>query len=1161
MESLPPTPVPIPHPSRRRGFTLVLTLIVLSAITLLVLGLFANVSSESATANNYDHAFRAQTAVRSGLARVEALLQRGTWSDDYLVLEHLQNPPPSNTTPTDEQWRNRQPVLTLARAKITGDTTLPNGYTATWEYTPLTSGVQPPPPTSGTPSLPTTPLVAREDAQTKKPLEVATALPKRLPWQTSQNTFWEVIYEDRDEDNNPATPSVRVPVARYAFHVEDLQGLLSLDHAGNPGDAVENATGMLSRNHEREKFEVFESLTDARLTSPRLWYAGLAPGLRTPDDDPLTDDRRWVMSQSALYSLLEPTATSDTTQIDNQLMVARHVVKAGSPTQVTSLLMGPDAWKPILMKEDITNAWPTLLQRNNAADAGNDRGRLPAGPGRRLEENTITGLRPYHEMPLIPVEPGVFANPREPKMNLNRVLVGLAEDDVELGVSRIQRANARHEAVNKIAQHIQKALPAFESRGAGLPFWHDNNPVTTANRTLAYLQNLAANMIDYADEDCLPTLDPSASLNDDANLAIAPVDAGNYRGVDSYPLVNEQFVMNRWEGTESAGEKFKLTFSVQFFYEFWNMTNRPVTGFFEAEYSNNARVLIGSGNAQALNEFGKIKPGTYQPLTENGTKWMKLYRDPASAVALNYAVSEITILPNQHLVLGSQPIVFELTGGDAVISPVGPPPELQEDITSHYRIRFRPSSSIQTPKLYSEENAQTGFSDWTIIDRTRARLDRKSRSSTGFQNNINGYVSSATVPGSGYSPSNDTNKFRNNLGDPRAVFHYDRSLVQSASAYSGNTSPGGRNIRRGIQNNFFYREIVPSKWPDRGHDTGASGPATGGEHISPISVAPSFPTGNSRILTMNLATQRISNAGRFFSVSELGHLYDPLFWDPSPNLADNIRTSSASDRGWLIYWDLDNQSQVSTQYAAGGTLRIGRPENSRFRTTSSGGLATNRRWSASALLDIFHCGISTVGSVRNGSQADKNKRDLTGFLTQINGQVNLNTASRDVLRSLCAGNFGPTPTHTSDPVLNAPVRAPRSSATGTEADLVVDSIIRGRPYTSPSQLVEKAVTVSGAPVFGVPESYSGWQSGNMNWHDAGREELFSRVFNSSTVRSRNFRVTVTGQSIRRTRSNPNKLEVLSTRSRCFHVFVQPIRDPNTGFITEQRIVTTHEQDL
>jgi len=63
--------------------------------------------------------------------------------------------------------------------------------------------------------------------------------------------------------------------------------------------------------------------------------------------------------------------------------------------------------------------------------------------------------------------------------------------------------------------------------------------------------------------------------------------------------------------------------------------------------------------------------------------------------------------------------------------------------------------------------------------------------------------------------------------------------------------------------------------------------------------------------------------------------------------------------------------------------------------------------------------------------------------------------------------------------------------------------------------------------------------------DRAAEEVFARVYNSSTVRSRNFRVHVVGQSLRQ--SSSGQIKVLSTKKKSFRVFVDADnRDESTG---------------
>jgi hypothetical protein len=97
----------------------------------------------------------------------------------------------------------------------------------------------------------------------------------------------------------------------------------------------------------------------------------------------------------------------------------------------------------------------------------------------------------------------------------------------------------------------------------------------------------------------------------------------------------------------------------------------------------------------------------------------------------------------------------------------------------------------------------------------------------------------------------------------------------------------------------------------------------------------------------------------------------------------------------------------------------------------------------------------------------------------------------------------------------------------------------------------------GEPVFGA-SLRTGDTAIEPEWNDAAAEEAFARLFNNVSVRSRNFRIVVTGQALRKTRSG--EVKVLASRSRLYHVFVRPVRDA-TGMILRQEIEITYARTL
>jgi hypothetical protein len=126
--------------------------------------------------------------------------------------------------------------------------------------------------------------------------------------------------------------------------------------------------------------------------------------------------------------------------------------------------------------------------------------------------------------------------------------------------------------VERIAQHIARNLPNFSSRKGGL------------HRTEDYLKTLAASIIDYADTD------------QDATLG------QGYRGVDSYPFLNEWF--DRFEWVPSADGQIHIR--VESFIELWNPSQQAVEGTVSFVNRNRQKIMIPPA---AVHEFADAEFG------------------------------------------------------------------------------------------------------------------------------------------------------------------------------------------------------------------------------------------------------------------------------------------------------------------------------------------------------------------------------------------------------------------------------------------------------------------------------------------------------------------------------------------------------------------------
>ena len=223
----------------------------------------------------------------------------------------------------------------------------------------------------------------------------------------------------------------------------------------------------------------------------------------------------------------------------------------------------------------------------------------------------------------------------------------------------------------------------------------------------------------------------------------------------------------------------------------------------------------------------------------------------------------------------------------------------------------------------------------------------------------------------------------------------------------------------------------------------------------------------------------------------------------------------------------------SFELQRGNTLRIGRPEHPKF---DEPGLR------ASHLLDLFHTGISR--------SADPSQRE--GALIKINGHVNLNTASKPALRQLIAGSLGQDPeirkfmndTHTAGSSKFPEIQKLSGSSVPDVtaiADRIASAIMRSRPFASTGELANTRES-NGTRVFGNPALFPGFTNSGylmLQWTDSAAEETFARAHDASTVRSRNFRIWVVGQSLVPSASVSASPKVLAETRKAFTVFADP----------------------
>jgi hypothetical protein len=679
-------------------------------------------------------------------------------------------------------------------------------------------------------------------------------------------------------------------------------------------------------------------------------------------------------------------------------------------------------------------------------------GRILDPLGQAVEENLVSGILAYEEQPIIPFLPGIDpAAAGKPKLNLNRLLATGGDD-----------------AVDEMAEWMKSALPEFETRKGA--FKED------------YLKTLAANAIDYADEDSYSTRK-----------------AGRYRGVDSFPLVSEFAMKTRWENVSEKNGKKYVSVSVRSYAELWNMTDQVAEGQVNVSYENFYELVI-----QCIDKTSKnpaIFPDLIYPL-----------KDLSNAATNGLFESEgyqwfpsqmVTMQPNEYRLLSFGPVTYEIEVCDAKYDIVNPI-EFNKDKTGKFPASFRLRWNGEMVDQLEGINWARSSLYYAVTSRDQqfVRLTHPALKHGVYSNEMD------------------------KMGDIRTTYYLESPSYPRA--FPGNYSPNRRNICYSLYLpdpfEIAYR-VLPSEWPDGGHNSPYGSKAF---HTADKNIMPDDPRYFEGVVAPRKeeAPVRISNAGRFYSAVELGKIFDPLMWQVS------------QPTGSARWGDVTLSSIASENQSGGNTLRIGRPEHPRFSLPGSPGMHACR------LLDLFHTGLPRAD--------DKFARE--GPVVKIHGHINVNTATRDVLRAALAGPLVMDPilarrtSEQHDPErLAPPVESfslfPPSGE--SEADRVADAIISARPFASTADLAQVQQT-DGQAVFGNSSMFADGEQ--IEWSDSAAEELFGRIYEASTVRSRNFRVWVVGQCLSPQAEGFSEAEVLAESRKVFTVFADPGERTEEGAI-------------
>jgi hypothetical protein len=294
------------------------------------------------------------------------------------------------------------------------------------------------------------------------------------------------------------------------------------------------------------------------------------------------------------------------------------------------------------------------------------------------------------------------------------------------------------------------------------------------------------------------------------------------------------------------------------------------------------------------------------------------------------------------------------------------------------------------------------------------------------------------------------------------------SANQYAQSAYNTTYWGGYVSQTGLAANMGLAD--PAFWPDAAQANVASHGTVGG------AVAPTL----GAFANPESAPCKISNSG-YSNICELGNIFDPIQWRSLLSIAE----TNFSNTNIISTWT------ANSLYGGGSTLRIGRPEHSRFAFTNLGGTypVPSLGTSAAGLLELF-----CVTNDYNWA-----------------GKININTAPLPVLAALAGGITINTANYNGTAPVNGDMI--RAFTNG------VAKFRRTYPFITPSQLAfissdygDSTTFTNSWPTNAVfSTNASGGLSGPTAINDQGREEWFSKIYNLTCVQSFNYRIYVIAQ--------------------------------------------------
>ncbi len=750
-------------------------------------------------------------------------------------------------------------------------------------------------------------------------------------------------------------------------------------------------------------------------------------------------------------------------------------------------------------------------------------------PGIRNENRFVLGLRPYVFAPKIPYG-HEYPEEGEVRYNLNKYIR--------------KREVSVDEGEGGLVQIISRNLPKFsQERRGGLPY------------NESYLGTLAANMIDYADEDSEPSNNRSTTSVSEPEI--------KFRGVDSYSVINEFFVRFAYLGYRDEGSKWIIEFEATPYAEFWNTFNKPAE-LKQAKLSFRFREPFQFKSNLRTHHINNI----YRVLDEP-------YDIPR----------DITVPPNGYVVRSFGKIQWDVEIDKARNSPIAFP--VIQDLRGRQRVTVRAGYDLSIMDELDEEYVEDGAEPFQYV-----KIDQSGRADRPIFMEVDpirfgfffkrhkevmepeDYFMRMTVPATAGKAYGFNEGFGSHLGDP-FMSYYSMSTFEAAT-YDKKASPGYRNFDTDKAGRDYYKDETRVRdWPDGGYD-GDVPPSVPTDDQMPDALTP--PDNDPE-----LAPWRISNEGRFFSVTELGNIYDPVMWIAGPvGKGDSVLTKQSTqlfdEHRDTHLRNLPLDAAPGKAWGGGNTLRIGRPEHRLFDRPGM---------RASQLLDIFQTGFTgtNLKGVDDSDELYENydprdhqpppsapsseqSEDLPyvliyptglhaeGIYQQKYGHLNINSApSAFEIETLLRGPFASSAVL---PVEGDRVEGPENTKPidkqalenglndGTDGKIhkVALGLMTARPFLSPSHLARVLSQLMEEHEV-LPRQAS----------DAEMEETFARVFNTTTFSSRHFRIFTYGEIVYA------KSGVVAGRSRrVYEVFLRPTHD-GWGGVSDVKLEILSSREL